>query len=75
MILQVPLPGGPELVILLLVLLMSAVFLAVPVLIAVLVYRWWREPDVEEAEIERLRARVAELEAQLANERADEDDR
>lgn len=65
MILQIPLPGGPELVILLLVLLMSAVFLAVPVLIAVLVYRWWREPDIEEAEIERLRARVAELEARV----------
>lgn len=65
MILQIPLPGAPELVILLLVLLMSAVFLAVPVLIAILVYRWWREPDVDEAEIERLRARVAELEARI----------
>lgn len=66
MMLQVPIPGGPELVILLLVLLMmSVVFLAVPALVVILVYRWWRGSGNDEAEIERLRARVAELEAEV----------
>jgi|AntRauTorcE11898_2_1112593.scaffolds.fasta_scaffold01089_10 cell division protein FtsB len=71
MILQMPIPGGPELVIILLVLVLLAAFVAVPLGLVVLGYRWWRgRDDADDAQIEELRARIEELEAQVA---ADED--
>jgi len=65
MILQLPIPGGPELIILLLVLVVGVLFVAAPAVIAVLVYRWWSGDGDDEAEVAELRARVAELEKRV----------
>lgn len=74
MILQMPIPGAPELVILLFVLVLLAAIVAVPLGLAVLGYLWWRgRNDADDAQIEQLRARIEELEAQVAADRADED--
>ncbi|MEF8827853.1 MAG: preprotein translocase subunit TatA [Halolamina sp.] len=66
-------PGAPELLIILLMLLLM---LAVPLVIAVglfLLGRWTASSDVSEAELETLRNRIDELEAELADEAGDGD--
>ena len=67
MILQVPIPGGPELIIIFLVLILNVAFLAVPALIAVLVYRWWTD-DGDEAGKRRERRERRETASEASGE-------
>lgn len=66
MILQVPVPGGPELIVLLLVLLFNLAIVALVVAGGVFLYRRWRgEGTADQAELDALRDRVAELETRI----------
>ena len=73
MILQIPIPGGPELVIILLILVVNVLFLAVPAVTVVLLYHWLTDDGADAADVAELRERVAKLEARLADDRDDAD--
>ncbi|MFW5939631.1 MAG: preprotein translocase subunit TatA [Halolamina sp.] len=64
MMLQVPIPGAPELIVFLLVLLFNVGLIVLLVAAGVFLYRWWRgDGTAEQAELDALRERVAKLEA------------
>lgn len=67
MTLQAPVPGGPELIVLLLVLLFNLAIVALVVVGGVALYRRWRgDGSADQTEVDALRDRVAELETQVA---------
>ncbi|QKY20735.1 preprotein translocase subunit TatA [Halolamina sp. CBA1230] len=66
MILQAPVPGGVELIVLLLVLLFNLAVIALVVVGGVALYRRWRgDGSADQTEVDALQDRVAELEAQV----------
>ena len=81
MIVQAPVPGGVELIVLLLVLLFNLAVIALVVVGGVALYRRWRgDGSADQTEVDALRDRVAELEAQVEQlrgsaEHSDEGDR
>jgi len=75
MTLQAPVPGGPELLVLLLVLLFNLAVIALVVVGGVALYRRWRgDGSADQADVDALRDRVAELEAQVAQLRGSAED-
>ena len=67
MTLQAPVPGGPELIVLLLVLLFNLAVIALVVAGGGFLYRRWRgDGAVDQHDVDALRDRVAELEAEVA---------
>lgn len=59
-------PGGVEILIILLVLLFNFVIIAVVVMAFVYLYRRWDKGGADESDVDALRERVADLESQVA---------